>query len=323
MTSRSPTMEAVCDDGAPGRNARCVAGGAEAGVGARACGDVAADAEADLGAAATPATVLEGSSAEPGGAGPRSAGRARGPARFAIVLAARDEEAELPACLALLGPFRAAGDAVIVVDDGSRDATAALAAEAGAIVLAAAERGRAAAYREGVARALALDPPVDAVMLLQADVRLGAGAREALLRVASGRADDRGGADDPGDADGAGRLRELLAWFPHRVRSARRVFRVIERANAWRARRLGLVYGDQVPVVGVAALAMVGGFPAVARHEDLALALAVRRARGRWREVGDGVTISARHWEGGVVRAHLRNAAVVAGQVARELIGRA
>lgn len=74
---------------------------------------------------------------------------------------------------------------IIVVDDGSRDATAEAAARAGATVLRAPHRGKAAALRRGIAAARG-----DPVLLLDADLAETAANAAALIEpVAAGRAE--------------------------------------------------------------------------------------------------------------------------------------
>ena len=68
---------------------------------------------------------------------PAPAGRHDRAAPVSVVVPARDEEASLPALLASLRDLDPAPAEVVVVDDGSRDATAALARAAGATVVAA------------------------------------------------------------------------------------------------------------------------------------------------------------------------------------------
>ncbi|WP_457208934.1 glycosyltransferase, partial [Nocardioides sp. P5_C9_2] len=66
---------------------------------------------------------------------PRGTGYADRSASVSVVVPARDEEATLPALLASLRELVVGVGEVVVVDDGSRDATAAVARAAGATVL--------------------------------------------------------------------------------------------------------------------------------------------------------------------------------------------
>ncbi|GIG28737.1 glycosyltransferase family 2 protein [Cellulomonas marina] len=78
-------------------------------------------------------------SAEVDGPSRRAGGAGR--LRISVVVPALDEEALLPACLASLAAQDRPADEVLVVDNGSRDATAALARAAGATVLVEPRRG--------------------------------------------------------------------------------------------------------------------------------------------------------------------------------------
>ncbi|MCZ8337115.1 MAG: glycosyltransferase, partial [Burkholderiaceae bacterium] len=92
------------------------------------------------------------------------------PRTLSIVIPALDEAPSIAAAVADAG---AHADEVVVVDGGSRDRTAALAADAGAVVVVA-PRGRASQMNAGAARARG-----DALLFLHADVRLPPGAGSA------------------------------------------------------------------------------------------------------------------------------------------------
>ena len=205
--------------------------------------------------------------------------------RLAVIVPARDEHLSLPACLDSLTPFRAAGDIVVVVDNGSRGATGAIAQGRGfeTIVEKQAGRGRAVAagYRTVRERA-------SWVLVVHADMIVAAGTREALTADV---------AAFPGSVTGA---------LGHRIDDRRLVFRAIEAGNRLRARVLGVPYGDQAQFFSVAAIEASNGFPDLDRYEDLHLALRLRRL-GKSIYVDHPVTIPARHWANGVVRATLKN----------------
>ena len=110
---------------------------------------------------------------EPGRAPPR--------APVTIVVPARNEAAVLPVLLASLRPELVAGDEVIVVDDHSHDATAALALAGGATVVAAPPLpagwgGKAWACHTGAARARC-----STLVFLDADTRLAPGGLDRLV----------------------------------------------------------------------------------------------------------------------------------------------
>ncbi len=205
--------------------------------------------------------------------------------KLAVVVPARDEQLSLPACLDSLTPFRAAGDPVVVVDNGSRDATGAIAQERGfeTIVEKQAGRGRAVAagYRAVRERA-------SWVLVIHADMIVAAGTREALAAAVAAR---------PGSVTGA---------LGHRIDDRRLVFRALEAGNRLRARVLGVPYGDQAQFFRVAAIEASDGFPELDRYEDLHLALRLRRL-GKVLYVDHPVTIPARHWSDGIVRTTLKD----------------
>jgi glycosyltransferase involved in cell wall biosynthesis len=86
--------------------------------------------------------------------------------RVAAVLPALDEERALPSVLAGLraGPL----DRIVVVDNGSRDLTAAVAREGGATVVTEPQRGYGAACLAGISHLAAHDPP-DVLVIVDAD----------------------------------------------------------------------------------------------------------------------------------------------------------
>jgi hypothetical protein len=75
---------------------------------------------------------------------------------------------------------------------------------------------------------------------------------------------------------------------------------------AWRARRLGLPYGDQGLLIGRAFLESLGGYPPLPLMEDVAL---VRRIGRRRLDAlaADAVTSAARYRREGYVARPLRN----------------
>jgi glycosyltransferase involved in cell wall biosynthesis len=205
--------------------------------------------------------------------------------RIGVVVPVRDEAAALPRLVESLRPFFDAGDAVIVVDDGSTDASATTARDSGAEILRVAQSGRGSAIRVGVG---AIQDRVDVVVVLHADMRVPATAREALLRCFR---------EDETRVGGA---------FGHRIDDPRLRFRLVEWGNRFRARYLGIPYGDQAQFFRVESLQSVGGFPRQQTLEDLELALRLRRA-GTPVYLDVPVWISARHWSRGVVLTTLRN----------------
>jgi glycosyltransferase involved in cell wall biosynthesis len=191
-----------------------------------------------------------------------------------VVVPARDEAARIEGCLAALATQDLAPLELVVVDDGSRDATAALARRAGARVVAAPPppagvAGKAAACALGAAEARA----GAWLAFVDADVRL---APEALSRLA--------GAAVAAGAVAAGPLARMLAgtWWEELLLPELGL-QVAERldldALADRARPDAFLSG-QCLLVRRDAYEAVGGFAAVAGSlvEDVALARRLKAA---------------------------------------------
>lgn len=190
--------------------------------------------------------------------------------RLSIVVPVLDEAAGIEATLAALGPLRARGAEVVVVDGGSRDDTVARArALADRVELA--SRGRARQMNHGarVTRGAVL-------LFLHADTRL------------------------PGDAD-----RHVLAaiadgaqWgrFDVRIVGRHPMLRVVAALMNARSRLTGIATGDQALFVRRDAFERVDGFPDQPLMEDIELSRRLRRA-GRPRSLRARVSTSGRRWE--------------------------
>jgi rSAM/selenodomain-associated transferase 2 len=186
--------------------------------------------------------------------------------RLTVVVPALNEAQGIVACLERLAPLRARGHEVIVVDGGSTDATARLAAPLADRVIAA-PRGRAAQMNAGAAAAAG-----DALLFLHADTRLPPQADrlvgEALVAHAWGRFDVAIDSDDPRLA--------VIAFFINR-----------------RSRLTGIATGDQAIFVRRDAFA---GFPPIALMEDVAFSRTMKRVSPPACLAARVVT-SARRWE--------------------------
>jgi rSAM/selenodomain-associated transferase 2 len=186
--------------------------------------------------------------------------------RLTVIVPALNEAAGIERCLGALAPLRARGHEVVVVDGGSTDATARLAAPLADRVIAA-PRGRAAQMNAGAAAAAG-----DALLFLHADTRLPPGADRlvgaALVAHAWGRFDVAIDSDDPRLA--------VIAFFINR-----------------RSRLTGIATGDQAIFVRRDAFP---GFAPIALMEDVAFSRAMKRVSPPACLAARVVT-SARRWE--------------------------
>jgi len=201
---------------------------------------------------------------------------------LSVVIPALDAAATLPAALAALG---GAAAEILVVDGGSRDATAEAARLAGAAVLAA-PRGRGAQLAAGIAAARG-----PWLLLLHADTRLAPGW-DAAVRARLG---------EPG-----------RAWhFRFALDDDAPAARRLERAVAWRCRALALPYGDQALLVHRGLLAAAGGMRPLPLMEDVDLVRRIGRARLGAIDVA-ALTSAARWRRDGYLRRSARNLACLA-----------
>lgn len=177
---------------------------------------------------------------------------------------------------------------IIVVDGGSRDATAAIARAAGARVVTA-PRGRGAQLAAGAEAAKG-----DWLFFLHADCRPDPGWEAAVARFLAA----------PGAGGRAG-------YFDLALDDAAAAARRVERLVAWRCRTLGLPYGDQGLLIARSFYRAIGGFRAIPLMEDVDLAC--RLGRRRLAPIGARIVTSAgRYRRGGYVRRPLRNLACLA-----------
>jgi len=205
---------------------------------------------------------------------------------LSIVIPALDGAATLPATLAALEEGRRAGliAEVILVDGVSSDSTVGIAAGAGARIVDAGAPGRGRQLFVGGAAARG-----EWLLFLHADTSLAPGWAQAVARVLS----------DPAMVERAG-------YFRLRLDDPAPQARLIERLANWRARRLGLPYGDQGLLIARAFYDRIGGFRPLPLMEDVEL---VRRI-GRRRLValdGAAVTSAARYRRDGWWARPLRN----------------
>ena len=196
---------------------------------------------------------------------------------ISVVIPVLNGAAALPATLASV----AEADERVVMDGGSRDGTAALAASLGARVLPA-PRGRGRQLAAGVAAATG-----DWLLLLHADTCLAPGWRPVM------------DAHMTADLHRAGYCRFMLDSDDPRARR-------IERLVAWRCRVLALPYGDQGLLIHRDLLREIGGIGELPLMEDVDL---VRRlGRRRLVALDIAAVTSAEKWRRhGWYRRSLRN----------------
>lgn len=208
------------------------------------------------------------------------AGTAAALAALSVVIVARREAPRLPL---LLADLAAAGPGeVVVVDGGSDDGTARVAALAGARVLTATP-SRGGQLAAGVA---ASGGPW--LLLLHADARLPADWGSRVARAMN--------------ADPAG-----VWYFELAIAAPGWPLRLVELAVRLRSRWRQRPYGDQGLLLGRQRLAAAGGIPPLPLMEDLLLVERLA-AQGRLRSLGAALRVDGRRWRRlGVWRTTWRN----------------
>jgi rSAM/selenodomain-associated transferase 2 len=193
-------------------------------------------------------------------------------ARLTLVVPVLNEARGLAASLQALAPLRARGHEVIVVDGGSEDASASVAAPLADRVLRA-PRGRAAQMNAGARAASG-----DVLVFLHADTRLPAQAEGKILGALE---------------------RHRWGRFDVEIEGRHPALRVVAAAMNLRSRLTGIATGDQAIFVRRAEFP---GFPQIALMEDVALSRLLKR-RGRPACLRSRVRTSGRRWESrGVLR---------------------
>jgi rSAM/selenodomain-associated transferase 2 len=183
-------------------------------------------------------------------------------ARLSIVIPALNEGARIGAALAALAPLRARGHQVIVVDGGSTDGTARLAA-AGADLVLSAPKGRALQMNAGARAASG-----DVLVFLHADTRLPAGADELVAKPLWGR-------------------------FDVEIEGRHPLLRLVGCSMNLRSRLTGIATGDQAIFVRRDAFP---GFPEIPLMEDVAFSRSMKR-RSPPACLRARVVTSGRRWE--------------------------
>jgi rSAM/selenodomain-associated transferase 2 len=190
---------------------------------------------------------------------------------LSIIIPVLDEAVAIAAALEALAPLRAKGVEIIVVDGGSADETAALAAPLADRVVASA-RGRATQMNAGAATARG-----NVLLFLHADTRLPADADRLVL-------------------DGLAKSRRAWGRFDVTIEGRHLLLPFVAASMNARSRLTGIATGDQAMFVTRDAFSATGGFPEIALMEDITLARNLKRIspplclRAR-------VTTSGRRWE--------------------------
>jgi rSAM/selenodomain-associated transferase 2 len=200
-------------------------------------------------------------------------------ATLSVVIPTVNAATSLGAVLTALGPVFE----VIVVDGGSSDDTGAVARLHGATWLESA-RGRGTQLRHGGANARGAW-----LLFLHADTVLAEGWREAVLAFIAAHA---GG--------------DKAAVFQFALDDESPEARRLEALVAWRARWLGLPYGDQGLLIHRSLYEPLGGYRDVPLMEDVALIRAVGRRRFVVLDVA-AKTSAARYRREGWLRRSARN----------------
>ena len=172
------------------------------------------------------------------------------------------------------------GHELIIVDGGSTDETPLIAKRYGQVI--SSERGRARQSNAGAAAARG-----DILLFLHADVWLDSGAIEGVeTAILAGYV---GGA------------------FKQRIEGDRPLYRLIERAANFRAKRLKIFYGDGGIFVRRTHFNRISGFPDIPIMEEVEFSRKLRQ-HGEVTLVEPGIHISARRWQkNGIVRTTLTN----------------
>lgn len=190
---------------------------------------------------------------------------------LSIIIPTLDEAHAIAAMLRALAPLRGRGAEVIVVDGGSTDRTAGLAAPFADLVLTA-PRGRARQMNAGAAAARG-----EVLLFLHADTRLPHAA-DRLIATALAPPDASWGRFD---VTISGRSR----WLP-----------LVAALMNLRSRLTGIATGDQALFVRRALFERIGGFPDQPLMEDIELARRLRRV-ARPVCLTQRVTTSGRRWD--------------------------
>ena len=198
---------------------------------------------------------------------------------ISVIIPVLNEAKILDQSLSRLAP-QLKGHELIIVDGGSSDKTVLIAKKHGQVI--SSERGRARQSNAGAGAASG-----DILLFLHADVWLDSGAIEGVeTAIAAGYI---GGA------------------FKQRIEGEHPLYRLIERAADFRAKRLRIFYGDGGIFIRRSHFDRIGGFPNIPIMEEVELSRKLRR-HGEATLVEPMIHISARRWQkNGIIRTTLTN----------------
>jgi rSAM/selenodomain-associated transferase 2 len=191
--------------------------------------------------------------------------------RIAVIMPALNEASGLSQTLASLAQWPTRGHELILVDGGSQDGTARIAAAAGVRVVHS-ERGRARQMNAGAAVANA-----EILLFLHADTQLPPEADRLII-------------------DGLRTGHRHWGRFDVRIRGRSRMFPVISTMINLRSRLSGIATGDQSLFMTRAAYRSVGGFPDLPLMEDVEICKRLKR-HSRPVCLHGPVVTSGRRWE--------------------------
>ncbi len=191
--------------------------------------------------------------------------------RLSIIVPMLNEAAGIAAALTPLQTLRRAGHQLIVVDGGSADGSAALAAPFADHIVHSAP-GRAGQMNAGARLA-----DGDVLVFVHADSILPPDAARLIVE---------------------GLLRRARRWgrFDVRLSGDNPALRIIETMMNLRSRLSGIATGDQAIFIERCLFERVGGFPEIALMEDIALSRTLKKA-GRPLCLRARVVTSSRRWE--------------------------
>lgn len=191
--------------------------------------------------------------------------------KLSIIIPVLNEAGRIAVALIALQPLRERGAEILVVDGGSTDGTAKIAA-VGADTVIKASGGRASQQNAGARQALG-----DTFLFLHSDTQLPLNADDLIADALSDRA---------------------VQWgrFDVRFDDDRAMLRVVAAMMNARSRLTGIATGDQCIFVRRDEFEAISGFPDLPLMEDIALSALLKR-RSAPACLRNKVTTAARRWQ--------------------------